>query len=113
MTKLVKYQIDLTNFPPLTVKQKNELATLARMPDDQIDTSEIPELSKSFWDNATRGRFYKPLKSSTTVRVDADVLAWLKSQGKGYQTRINAILRDAMLRAMQQGSSQKSDPKAR
>ena len=38
--------------------------------------------------------------ASTTVRVDADVLAWLKSQGKGYQTRINTILREAMLRSL-------------
>lgn len=44
--------------------------------------------------------FYKPIKSSTTVRIDADVLAWLKSQGKGYQTRINEILRDAMIQSM-------------
>jgi uncharacterized protein (DUF4415 family) len=43
--------------------------------------------------------FYRPMKSSTTVRIDADVLAWLKSQGKGYQTRINAILRDAMIKS--------------
>ena len=42
-----------------------------------------------------------PTKQSTTVRVDADVLAWLKGQGKGYQTRINAILREAMLRSLQ------------
>ena len=113
MTNLVKYQIDLANLPLLTDKQKAELASLGQKSDDRIDTSDIPELSESFWDNATRGRFYKPLKSSTTVRVDADVLAWLKSQGKGYQTRINAILRDAMLRAIQQGASPKADPKAR
>lgn len=43
--------------------------------------------------------FYRPMKSSTTVRIDSDVLAWLKSHGKGYQTRINAILRDAMIKS--------------
>uniref|UniRef100_UPI001ABB416E BrnA antitoxin family protein n=3 Tax=Bartonellaceae TaxID=772 RepID=UPI001ABB416E len=53
-----------------------------------------------FWKNAVRNPFYKPTKTVTTVRVDSDVLAWLKSQGKGYQTRINVILRDAMLRSM-------------
>jgi uncharacterized protein (DUF4415 family) len=41
--------------------------------------------------------FYRPVKKQITARVDADVLAWLKSQGKGYQSRMNAILRDAML----------------
>lgn len=38
------------------------------------------------------------MKQSTTVRLDADVLAWLKAKGKGYQTRLNAILREAMMR---------------
>ena len=89
------------------------MAALDQITDDRIDVSDIPELTESFWNNATRGRFYKPIKSSTTVRVDADVLAWLKSQGKGYQTRINAILREAMLRAIQQGASPTSDPKVR
>jgi uncharacterized protein (DUF4415 family) len=71
------------------------------MPDDTIDFSDIPPMDDAAWANAIRGRFYKPTKTSTTVRVDSDVLAWLKSQGKGYQTRINAILREAMLTAIQ------------
>lgn len=101
MSKIVTYNVDLANLPPLTEKQKAELAILANMPDDQIDYSDIPPIKEDFFKNATRGHFYRPVKSSTTVRVDSDVLAWLKSQGKGYQTRINAILRDAMLRSMQ------------
>ena len=44
--------------------------------------------------------FFKPVKTHASVRIDADVMAWLKSQGKGYQTRINAILREAMLRSL-------------
>ena len=52
-----------------------------------------------FWNDVARGRFYKPIKTSTTVRIDADVLAWLRAQGKGYQSRINAILRREMLAA--------------
>ena len=47
-----------------------------------------------------RNPFYRPTKSTTTVRLDTDVLLWLKSQGKGYQTRLNAILREAMLKAL-------------
>jgi uncharacterized protein (DUF4415 family) len=45
-----------------------------------------------------RGKFYRPLKTQASVRIDADVMEWLKRPGKGYQTRLNAILREAMLR---------------
>ena len=100
MSKTVKHRLDPANLPPLTTKQKAELAALASMPDSRIDISDIAPLDRASWNNAVRGRFYKSVKTSTTVRVDADVLAWLKGQGKGYQTRINAILRNAMLQAM-------------
>jgi len=60
----------------------------------------IPPSSADFWRNADRGRFYKPLKQQITARIDADVLEWLKSSGKGYQSRINAILRKEMLAAL-------------
>lgn len=63
-----------------------------------IDTSDIAPLGPEFFDHAIRNPFVRPLKRSTTVRLDADVLAWLRSQGRGYQTRLNAILRAAMLR---------------
>ncbi len=46
----------------------------------------------------TRGHFYRPIKRQVTARLDADVLAWLKSGGQGYQTRMNAILRSVMLK---------------
>jgi uncharacterized protein (DUF4415 family) len=81
---------------PLT-PQKRELAALAAMPDDQIDTSDIPELPPSAWKDAIRGRFYRPLKQAVSMRLDADVVAWLKKRGKGYQTRANNILRQRML----------------
>lgn len=100
MSKIVRYEVDLNNLPPLTEERQAELKALAEMPDSEIDYSDIPPLDESFWKNAVRNPFYKPTKTSTTVRVDADVLAWLKSQGKGYQTRINAILREAMLRSL-------------
>ena len=70
------------------------------MPDGDIDYSDIPPLSDEFWKNAVRNPFYKPTKTLTTVRLDSDVLMWLRSKGKGYQTRINAILREAMLREL-------------
>jgi uncharacterized protein (DUF4415 family) len=99
--KLVRRDVDLAHLPPLTERQKSELDALAARPEGDIDYSEIPPLTAKFWTEAARGRFYKPIKTSTTVRIDADVLAWLRAQGKGYQSRINAILRREMLAATQ------------
>lgn len=96
-TKIIKREIDLQNPPQLTDEQRARLSLLAKMPDSAIDYSDIPPLGDAFWAHAVRNPFYKPTKQTTTVRIDADVLLWLKSAGKGYQTRINAILRDAML----------------
>src|SRR5580692_8658564 len=79
---------------PLSLRQKRELAAL---PDYQVDTSDIPELPPSAWKDAVRGRFYRPLKQAVSMRLDADVVAWLKKRGRGYQTRANSILRQHML----------------
>jgi uncharacterized protein (DUF4415 family) len=73
-----------------------ELAALRAIADEEIDLSDAPELSESQWANAVRGKFYRPLKQQLTVRIDSDVLAWLKRGGRGYQSRLNAILRTAM-----------------
>lgn len=75
-------------------KQVEELATLAALPDEEIDTSEIPEITD--WSRAVVGRFYRPVKETVTIRLDADLLDWLKKDGKGYQTRVNSILRAVM-----------------
>ena len=104
-TKMIRTTLDLNNIPPLTDEQRTRFAALAAMPDSEIDYSDIPETTDEFWKNAVRNPLYKPIKQATTVRVDADVLLWLKSQGKGYQTRINAILRQAMVRALTAGAS--------
>lgn len=85
---------------PLTDTQREHLAELAAMPDDSIDTSDIPEMSDAAWSAGVRGRFYRPVKQQITARVDADVLDWLKAQGKGYQGRMNDILRREMLAAI-------------
>ena len=98
--KTVRHDIDLANLPPLTEKQKSELQALAARPDGQTDYSDIPPLDEAFWKNAVRNPVYKPTKTSTTVRIDTDVLLWLRSQGKGYQSRINAILRREMLASL-------------
>ncbi|MEI7842831.1 MAG: BrnA antitoxin family protein [Gallionellaceae bacterium] len=81
----------------LTDTQMAELKKLAKMPEERIDYSDIPPLGDQFWVSAVKNPFYRPTKQVTTVRIDADVLAWLRSKGKGYQTKINGILRDAMI----------------
>jgi uncharacterized protein (DUF4415 family) len=73
---------------------KSDLARLDRMKDADIDFSDIPALDKSFFTKAVEA--WPPAKQQLTIRLDADVLAWLKANGRGYQTRINHILRAAM-----------------
>ena len=75
-------------------ERDKQIAALRRLKDKDIDLSDIPEIKD--WSKAVVGKFYRPIKKSLTIRVDADVLAWLKAQGKGYQTRINSLLREAM-----------------
>ena len=77
---------------------RKELAMLAAKPDSDIDFSDLPATTEKDWKNAVRGKFYRPIKQQLTVRIDADVIDWLKQQGSGYQSRLNAILRDAMLK---------------
>jgi uncharacterized protein (DUF4415 family) len=82
---------------PPTEQQRRELEALAAMPDSEIDTSDIPELPEEAWKDVVRGRFYRPVKQAVSLRLDADVIAWLKKDGEGYQTRANQILRERML----------------
>jgi uncharacterized protein (DUF4415 family) len=97
-TKLVSYTLE--SLPPLTEAQRADLKALAARSDSEIDFSDIPEMTDEQLKSGVRGRFYRPVKRQITARVDADVLEWLKSQGKGYQSRINAILRREMLASL-------------
>ncbi len=74
----------------------DEIRALKRMKDREIDTTDTKPVLD--WSKAVVGKFYRPVKKPLTIRLDADVLAWLKGQGKGYQTRINALLRSSMER---------------
>lgn len=74
------------------------IAELLARPDRTVDTSDIPELPAEAWKNAVRGWFYRPRKEAVSLRLDADVLAWLKKAGHGYQTRVNQISREVMLK---------------
>jgi uncharacterized protein (DUF4415 family) len=79
----------------LTPTQLVELASLAALPEDAIDTSDASEVLD--WSGAKRGLFYRPIKQQLTVRLDADVIAWFKAHAtsvEGYQTRINRALRE-------------------
>lgn len=96
--KIVRHTLE--TLPPLTANQRTQLKALASKPDRAIDLSDIPPMTDGQLRSAVRGRFYKPLKRQITARVDADVLEWLKSQGKGYQSRLNAMLRREMLSSL-------------
>ena len=101
-TKTVSYTLD--TLPPLTEKQRQHLDALASRPDDQTDQTDqtdMPELTDAQLAEMRPAAHYRPIKQQITARVDSDVLAWLKSQGKGYQSRINAILRREMLEQRQ------------
>ena len=88
----------------MTPARKRKLAQLAARPDSEIDFSEIPPLKDSFWKNAVRNPLYRPVKRQLTVRLDADVIAWLRQQGKGYQTRLNQLLRELMLEGIKRSA---------
>jgi uncharacterized protein (DUF4415 family) len=89
----------LEDLPPLTEADRERLAVLAAQPDSEIDLSDMPELTEEDWRTAVRGKHYRPVKAQITAHLDKDVLAWLKADGRGYQTRMNAILRREMLQA--------------
>ena len=90
----------------LTEKQSLQISKLASVPDDEIDTSDIPEVLD--WSGAKRGLLYRPTKQQITLRLDADVLAWFRAAvpgGRGYQTEINRVLRDHARRVSNQRSA--------
>jgi uncharacterized protein (DUF4415 family) len=82
---------------PLTKRERAELEKLAQKPEHEIDTSDIPEWTEEMWKRAVRGKLYRPVKQAVSLRLDADVIAWLKKDGEGYQTRANQMLRERML----------------
>ena len=79
-----------------TKQQLAEIKALQALPDNQIDYSDSPASKLENWRDATVGKFYRPIKQQMTLRIDAGVVAWFRAQGRGYQTQINQLLRDAM-----------------
>ena len=92
-----KHMVSMTRaeMKPLTKKQLDNLRKVAAKPDSEINFSDIPEIEELPSDYVI-GKFYRPKKTSVSIRLDADVLAWLKATGEGYQTRINTYLRQLM-----------------
>jgi len=87
-------RVKLEDLPPLTDAEREELRRLADIPDEEIDFSDIPELTD---EDFARGVWHTGHgKQQVTVRLDKDVLAFFKKGGRGYQTRINAVLRAFM-----------------
>ncbi|HEY5208698.1 MAG TPA: BrnA antitoxin family protein [Stellaceae bacterium] len=87
------------NSKRLSATVRAELEALKALPDDQIDTSDMPEITD--WSGAKRGVFYRPLKQQITLRLDSDIVTWFRKhapKGAGYQTNINLALREHVTR---------------
>jgi uncharacterized protein (DUF4415 family) len=78
----------------LTKEQKRDIRAIAAKRDEDIDFSDAPAVVD--WSGAEIGKFYRPTKKPVTMRLDSDVIAWLKADGRGYQTKANWLLRQAM-----------------
>lgn len=79
----------------LTKQQRRNIQALAARKDQDIDFSDAPPVLD--WSGAEIGKFHRPVKKAVTMRLDSDVIAWLKADGRGYQTKANWLLRHAML----------------
>jgi uncharacterized protein (DUF4415 family) len=78
----------------ISAKTKQAYAERERRLDHDRDA---PQLPPEYWENASIGKYYRPLKTQISFRVDNEVLDWLKSKGEGHLTRINEILRERMM----------------
>jgi uncharacterized protein (DUF4415 family) len=98
LSKKARSEVLAAMWKVLPAEQRARIEAVAAMAEDQIDTGDIPEVRD--WSAAERGKFYRPLKRQLTLRVDADVVDWFQRQAPkgGYQTEMNRVLREAMLR---------------
>lgn len=82
-------------------RHKGELARLDAMTDEDINFTDMPEITDEQWSRSRRGRLFRPIKEQVTLRIDADLLAWFKQNEDKYQTAINAALREHVERQRQ------------
>jgi len=87
----------------LTKQQKRDIRVIAGKRDEEIDFSDAAPVLD--WSGAEMGKFYRPKKKPVTMRLDSDVIAWLKAEGRGYQTKANWLLRQAMTHFTKKASS--------
>jgi uncharacterized protein (DUF4415 family) len=80
---------------PFSPEELEQLARLEAMPDSDIDTSDIPEITDEMWARAFRPGLHRPIKRPVTIRLDADIVGWFKEHAgdKPYQSEINRVLR--------------------
>ena len=90
---IVVYEFDPSNPPPLTEEQKARLEALANMPDSEIDYSDIPEITDF-------SGFHRVTPRSSFVRIDGDILDWIKTLGEDRQALVNDLLRRQMRAAI-------------
>ena len=83
--------------------QQARLKSLAALSYQDIDYSDVRPLPDRFLRRAVRNPFYRPVKQQLTVRIDADILASLRADGKGHQTKLNQILRRAAIDDLEEG----------
>jgi uncharacterized protein (DUF4415 family) len=94
-------------------RRRRQIQAIRTLPDDRLDTSDIPELTEEQMIEGVRGRFYWPVKRPVTMRLDADTIEWLQKDGPGYQTKANRLLRTEMLRSCQAAGLDRSMRKRR
>ena len=93
----MKMTYEIGKMPEPTPEQKKRMVALRDLPDSKIDYTDMPRLTDEDFARMVSNPYYKPKKVQITARVDSDVVAWLKKGGKGYQTRLNNILKKLML----------------
>ena len=96
----MKMTFDVDNPPPLTDEQKKRIIALREKADGKIDFTDIPPVTDEQFAKLVDNPFCRPKKVQVTMRMDSDVLAWLKRHGRGYQTRANNLLKMLMLQDM-------------
>ena len=86
------------NKKPTLQKSETDWARLDAMTDEEIDFTDIPRTSPEFWANGIVRKGLKPVvrKNQLTLRIDQDVIEFFKEEGRGYQTKINQLLRAYM-----------------
>ena len=95
----------------LTKVQREDIKKLRAKRDEEIEFSDAPLLLD--WSKAEIGKFYRPPKKPVTMRLDSDVVEWLKADGPGYQTKANWLLRSAMMHFRRKSRTRTGRPRRR